>query len=188
MDAPTSIHASRLWSIALLASGGLILSASLAAISLSASGRPPGCGPGSGCEQVLASRWGGIGPIPTGVFAGAAYAALLACLVTTRKPRAARRAWTLAAVISVGILAAAAWFIVLQVAVIRAICLYCLADHALGAGAAVLVLATVFSRRRPLAPWTLVITSGVLTIAGLIGLQLLIPHHSAIGASSIPAQ
>src|SRR5262249_48610012 len=142
-----------------------------------------GCGPGSGCEQVLASRWGGIGPIPTGALAGAAYAALLACLAAARKPRSTARAWAVAAVISVGILAAAAWFVVLQLAVIRAICPYCLADRALGAGAGVLVLATVFSHRRRLASWGVVIAAGVLTIVGLVALQLLMPHHSAIAVT-----
>jgi uncharacterized membrane protein len=169
----------RLWSIRLLALAGLGLSTYLLIASLSARG-PVGCGAGSGCAAVLSSRWASVLGIPVGALAAIAHAALLILSFPAASGPPARRraAQLLASAVAVSILGAAAWFVILQFAVVRAICPYCMADHAIGALAAALVLAGGLglpfrSLARPAA-------AGLLGVAALIALQAALPGPSTL--------
>lgn len=136
--------------LALAAAG---ISGYLVYASTSASSLPPCCGEGSGCQAVLSSKWSTLAGVPIGVPAMGvhlALAALAVACVRVTGPRAAAISPWLALVSSVAI-AAAGWFVFLQVAVLGAICPWCMADHAMGvtAGGLGLFVAIRRGRRRP---------------------------------------
>ncbi|MCP5534645.1 MAG: thioredoxin domain-containing protein [Akkermansiaceae bacterium] len=87
-----------------------------------------GCGAGSGCANVLGSRWSMVfGTIPVSVFSCLLYAAVFVSLwLAGAKARWLRMfaAWIL--------IGAAVWFTALQVFVLHAICPYCMTMHGLG--------------------------------------------------------
>jgi uncharacterized membrane protein/protein-disulfide isomerase len=134
------------WGLAGTALIGLLLAAYLTAVSLTQRGLPLGCGQGSGCDEVLRSRWSGVAGLPVSAVAIAAYAAALVCalLVCTGRSGLQRTAWFTLTALAGALVSAAVWFVGLQVIVLRAICPWCLAEHAVG-----LVLAgLVFLARR----------------------------------------
>lgn len=108
------------------------------------SGDPmPGCGPESGCDEVLSSRWARIFGVPVALGAFLNYGLLgwAAGGMRLKKPANEQRrrrvvAW-FAAVLTLG---AAVWFVALQVFVVGAFCVYCMTIHACGSIAALLVL------------------------------------------------
>ena len=92
-----------------------------------------GCGEGSGCDDVMNSRWSLWLGLPVSVFAVGFYVLMVICTFAVR----ARRIdgdrwlpWMAAGAWAAGIMIL--WFVFLQAAVIRSFCIYCLADHALG--------------------------------------------------------
>lgn len=96
----------------------------------------PGCGGGSGCEQVGATRWAWWGgSIPVAGLGVGAYLALFAASAFSclQRGRTVARSLGIASLLVAG---GVLWFVGLQVVVIRSICGYCMADHALGALAA----------------------------------------------------
>jgi len=105
--------------------------------------RLPGCGPESGCDEVLSSRWARIFGIPVAWGALLVYGALgwaaggVRSDSTVAVQRAVRAVAWFAAVLTLG---AAAWFVGLQVFVVGAVCVYCMSVHACGSAAALLVL------------------------------------------------
>jgi uncharacterized membrane protein len=106
-------------------------------------GHVAGCGPASGCESVLASRWSSWMGLPVSAPALLLYVALFAATfrAAPRMSAAIRdKAWTFLTWAACLILAAAVWFLGLQVLVVRQLCPYCLAAHAAGAAAAILIL------------------------------------------------
>lgn len=118
------------------------ISAYLAATSLSASG-VAGCGPESGCSQVLQSRWAYWAGIPVSLPAMGLYALMLFMTFRSGHNAAARSREPAPIVLAAGalmILGAALWFLALQVGVIGKFCAYCLTAHAAGSVAAVLIL------------------------------------------------
>lgn len=120
--------------VALVATcGALVLAGYLSVQGLLLKGTPPGCGAGSGCADVLHSRWSSLLGVPVSVPAAGLYAALLILLMRARVRGTGRAALAL---LSGAILGGVAWFVVLQVAVLRTFCVYCMTDHALGAIAA----------------------------------------------------
>jgi len=112
---------------ALLALG---LAAYLGVLSMSTGKLPPGCGSGSGCGTVLGSSWSAFYGVPVAWGAVAVYA-LLAFGIFSRSTRLV----DLAASLVVG---SVCWFVGVQVFILKAFCLYCLADHAIGLLAAVM--------------------------------------------------
>lgn len=108
-----------------------------------------GCGPGSGCDKVLQSRWAYWMDIPVSIPAVFVYLALLAVTMLVRRPSAddQRGAWAAMIGLSVIVAGAAAWFVGLQMFVIEAFCKFCLTAHTCGLAAAVLCLKHI-----PLAP------------------------------------
>lgn len=103
-----------------------------------------GCGGGSGCEQVLNSRWSTIaGVLPvSGLAAGAYLAMLVASLaIGPAAPAPVRRlAWGTMLVLVGAAVGSAVWFTILQKWVIGAFCPYCMAAHITGLLLAALVI------------------------------------------------
>ena len=133
---------------ALLALAAAGVSGYLVYASLAGSNLPPGCGEGSGCQSVLASKWSKVAGVPVGVPAMIVHLALAMLVIAVVRPGAARGSalspW-LGLVASVAI-ASAGWFVFLQVSVLEAICPWCMADHAMGVSAGVLGLVVAAKR------------------------------------------
>lgn len=121
--------------IAAVATLAVGVAAYLAWVSIREAATPAGCGPGSGCAAVLASKWSRWFDVPVGVPAAGLYLGIfLAALAAWRASAPSRRrgAWAALLIFSTMAAGAAAWFVTLQVAVIRAFCPWCLALHACG--------------------------------------------------------
>lgn len=119
---------------ALLAFSAFGISAYLSYLSLATGQAPAGCGSGSGCAEVLASKWSRWFGAPVSLLAVWLYVAVLGALPSQFAPSAearliGRQLFTTAAVAITG---SALWFIYLQVFILKAICPYCMAGHALG--------------------------------------------------------
>lgn len=93
-----------------------------------------GCGGSGGCENVLGSKWSQWFGIPVSAFSTLLYAGLLG---VTFKPSA-----FLLKGIAVLLLAAAGWFLGLQIFVLKSFCPWCFATHLVGLAAAVAILKT----------------------------------------------
>jgi uncharacterized membrane protein len=92
-----------------------------------------GCGSGSDCDYVLGSRWArwqgyplaGVGALLQALILVASFAAS-----PSRPPRWRAMGWSVMLLLSSAAVGAAAWFIYLQLLVLRGICPYCMAEHA----------------------------------------------------------
>ncbi|MEX0655357.1 MAG: vitamin K epoxide reductase family protein [Phycisphaeraceae bacterium] len=136
---PEPSHSVMLWLLRALALGALAGCGLLLVESLAQGPALPGCSPTSGCGAVLGSRWAYWLGVPVAAPAMGVYALMLAMSwqVGPGRPVAQRR--LAAAVLAAAALAAAgaaAWFVLLQVAKIGAVCVYCTSTHALGLAAA----------------------------------------------------
>ena len=125
--------------MALLCAVALVLSVILTLHSLSGMGLV-GCGTGSSCEQVTASRWSLVmGFLPVSSLAVGAYLALLVCIVflffdydtTVRK---------VLLTVSVTVALCCLWFIGLQAVKVKAFCPYCMSAHTCGLLTALLAI------------------------------------------------
>jgi uncharacterized membrane protein len=83
-----------------------------------------GCGDGSGCANVLGSRWSQVFGIPVSALAAALYLALFGLTFRPARPPLL--------VVCFLLFGAAAWFMGLQAFVIRSWCPWCLATHVIG--------------------------------------------------------
>lgn len=140
VNAPRALH--RRWGPAALATVALAVSTYLLWASLSGE-HLPGCGPDSGCDAVLGTRWGYWLGIPVSFGAVAVYGALIAMALGLWRPPpspAEHRYEAALRGLALVLLGAAAWFVAIQLFVIRAICPYCMAAHACGATAAFWIL------------------------------------------------
>jgi uncharacterized membrane protein len=103
-----------------------------------------GCGVGSGCEQVLNSRWSTIaGVLPVSGLAAGAYLTMLVASLAIGPATAApvrRLAWAAMLVLVGAAAGSAVWFTILQKWVIGAFCPYCMATHITGLLLAALVI------------------------------------------------
>ncbi|MGD0094022.1 MAG: vitamin K epoxide reductase family protein [Planctomycetota bacterium] len=102
-----------------------------------------GCGPESGCDKVLHSRWAYWLDVPVSVPALLVYLALLGATVLLQKrpaPDDERGSWAAIITLSVIVAGAALWFVGLQVFVLKAFCKFCMTAHACGFIAALLCL------------------------------------------------
>ena len=152
---------------------------------------PPGCSVGSGCLDVLISRWATIVGIPVSLGAILVYVLFFAAsfLISPRvSVRAQRLGWSALIFLSVVVLASVVWFVGLQAFALKSFCIWCMTDHALGILAALAVLlrapwgraarfaetpqAGLYHRPRELAVATVL---GVLAVAWIAGLQILLP-------------
>lgn len=131
------------WILRLFAIGAAVVSGYLFVVSLQNRGLPPGCGAGSGCADVLTSRWSQLWGIPVSGPALIVDLALFAAsfLVTPTRSAATRIAgWATITTAATAILTAAVWFTGLQLFVIHAFCRWCMAAHVLGGVAAAMAL------------------------------------------------
>ena len=109
-------------------------------------GPAAGCGPESGCDTVLHSRWAYWFDLPVSVPAVLVYLALLGSTILLQKnpgPDDQRGSWAAIIILSVIVAGAAFWFVSLQVFVIQSFCKYCLTAHACGFAAAVICLMNI---------------------------------------------
>src|SRR5512136_488987 len=84
-----------------------------------------GCGPESGCNKVLQSRWAYWLDVPVSLPALLVYLALLGATVLLQKrpaPDDERGSWAAIIALSIIVAGAALWFVGLQVFVIKAFC------------------------------------------------------------------
>jgi uncharacterized membrane protein len=115
-------------------------------------GAVAGCGPGSGCDRVLSSHWAYWLGLPVSLPALAVYLCLLSLTVTATSQRFAKARQTslhLMVVLSLLVLGAALWFLLVQRLVIHAWCKFCLATHATAGLAAGLMLVAVLKTLMP---------------------------------------
>src|SRR5262245_49318827 len=126
----------------LLAIAAFLLSGYLAWVSLSSSA-VAGCGPDSGCDRVLHSRWGYWFGLPVSVPSLLLYVAALVSLwrLNPKNPiETQRKAWGFLFPCAIVILGAALWFIGVQVVDLKSYCPWCLTTHAVGGILALLIL------------------------------------------------
>lgn len=124
---------------ALIAMG---ISAYLAWITLNGSS-VAGCGPESDCDKVLQSRWSKWFGLPVSLVALMVYSLILGAsfrLSRGTPPPLQRKAWLWLLPCAMVVVAAALWFVGLQLFVLRAFCPYCMAAHTCGFITALLLL------------------------------------------------
>lgn len=157
-----------------------LVSAYLLTTSLLTAGRPIGCGAGSGCDEVLSSRWSRVAGVPVGLPALLLYATIAGaawCGRGSSVAAGARVPSVLLWIAAGAVLSAAGWFVSLQWIDLGAFCPWCLAAHGLGAAAALAILTTELSqgRFRPLA------------FTGGVGASVLLALLQVFGPVSGPA-
>lgn len=154
-DAP--IQKAALNAIRLLALVAMGISAYLAYGSLTGD-RVAGCGPDSGCDQVLTSKWAYWMNVPVSVFALVPYAIILGASfrIGSKRDAKSRRltwAWMLGGAMTV--FGAATWFVGIQAFLLKSFCVYCMTAHACGAIASILIFVNAPLRRADAKPWEL---------------------------------
>ncbi len=115
-----------------------------------------GCGPDSGCDKVLNSRWSKWFGIPVSVPAFFLYTLMLAALLRLTPKTSAeqqRKAWSLLVPAAWVVIGAVVWFVALQLFVIKAMCPFCMAAHACGLAAAAILLFLAPVHEPPEKPW-----------------------------------
>jgi uncharacterized membrane protein len=103
----------------------------------------PGCGPGSGCGSVLASRWSKVLGLPVALPAAMLYLGVIALGYIVHGGRSAggtRAAWATLVALTGAMAMTAAWFIALQIFDIKSTCPYCMTAHAVAILLAVVVI------------------------------------------------
>jgi uncharacterized membrane protein len=126
-----------------------VVAAYLAWVSLRG-GAPIGCGPDSGCDRVLRSRWAFWFGVPVSLLSLPVYAAFFAATLGVGRWVAAERqklCWRILLSCAALIPGAAVWFGALQWLVLKSFCLFCMTAHVCGAGAAGLALLAALNRR-----------------------------------------
>ena len=130
----------------------VLLSLNLLALTLSSylawhsltGGAVIGCSGGSSCDQVLNSRWSSIGGLlpVSGLAIGVYLAMLVAGLYLGPGTEVSIRqlAWRAMLVLSGAVAGSAAWFIIVQAAIVHAFCPYCMTAHVTGLLLAALVV------------------------------------------------
>lgn len=139
--------------IRLLAALAAGIAAYLLSVSLSEAGLPAGCGAGSGCAEVLTSRWASVFGVSVTIPALVTYLGLLASSIPAGSSQASKRAvgWFVLALLAAIVGVAAVWFVALQAFVLKTWCPWCLAEHGVGLLLAILIFAS-FPRDVPLMP------------------------------------
>jgi uncharacterized membrane protein len=133
------------YTLAPLALAGAGIALYLLCLWLAHRGLPAGCGQGSGCAEVLNSRWSQVLGLPVSGLAFAVYLVLVILLCANGQAKTAgqrRQSANVLVFLATTLVGAAIWFIGVQFFVIKALCPWCLAEHGLGLLIAVIVLST----------------------------------------------
>lgn len=120
--------------------------------------RVVGCGPDSGCDQVLTSKWAYWLNFPVSVLALMIYSLLLGAsfrLSLKRDAKVQRITWAWLVGGAIVVFGSAAWFVGLQAFLLKSFCTYCMTAHSCGALAAILILVNAPIRSREAKPWEL---------------------------------
>ena len=140
-----------------------------------------GCGPGSPCDKVMGSAWAYWLNIPVSAPALGTYLLLLGCAVAveSKKTERAQKAWTLGFLLSVLVIAAASWFVYLQLEVIRSVCKYCTVTHLLSVlGAAIFLFKAPRPARSSLARRAALAGLALMMFGAVVAGQKLSPHKT----------
>lgn len=97
----------------------------------------PGCGPQSGCSDLLGGRWGGVGGVPVSLFGAAVYVVLLVSAL--RGAPGTRWQFRLERGMSILVLASALWFTIVQAVFVGKFCPWCTATHAVAVAGTILL-------------------------------------------------
>lgn len=138
-----------------------------------------GCGPGSPCDRVMGSSWAYWLNVPVSAPALAVYIALLICSIAVASHRIdrAQRAWLFGFALSITVLAVASWFVYVQLAVIKSVCKYCTAAHALSFIGAILFLTKApRPAALPTSRFIAFVAVGLIPFAALVAGQHFAPH------------
>jgi len=184
--------------IRLLILVAMAISAYLAWIALT-NGKVVGCGPESGCDKVLQSRWAYWFGAPVSLFALAVYSLILGASFRLRAdtpPEVQRKTWAWLVTCALLVAGAALWFTGLQVFNLKAVCPFCMAAHASGFVAAVLLLVSAPFKSAPAKPWELekqvyvtprvlrkAVLIAVTALGGLVAGQMAQSHRTFVIAS-----
>jgi uncharacterized membrane protein len=158
------------WVVLAGSAGAAGLSFYLLIESLGSNAYPPGCGAGSGCGQVLSSKYARLLGLPVSLFAGLLYLMTIVIWVFHRTQEGGGLFFpVILLAIGLSVYGAAGWFVYLQFFDLQAICPYCMVDHAFGVTAATAIMIAI-------RPWSLVqlLAGGLLgvgSVGALIGLQ-----------------
>ena len=158
----------------LLVLTAFFLSAYMAWTSLS-SGHLAGCGGGTPCDKVLQSVWAYIGPVPVSVPALTVYALLF--LFSFLPEKRNRLIDALILVLGAAVTCMVLWFTALQVAIIGALCPFCMGSHLSGlAGALSLIRHRAAGHGEVWKARALpAVLAGVFLSAGFVVLQVVLP-------------
>ena len=119
-----------------------VITAYLSLAALSQAETIPGCGPDSGCDKVLNSKWAKWLKIPVSLPGLGLYAFFFVSTfgIKAGNREKAKRSLNTLTLCAVGVLAAAIWFVGIQAIAIKSFCTYCCTAHALASFAAILFL------------------------------------------------
>jgi uncharacterized membrane protein len=180
---------------------GAVLVAIYLAVLAFSGGKAVGCGPDSGCDQVLQSKWSTFFGIPASLLALPLYGLLL---VGTRgltgkiPPVRQCQTWAWVLPCAVAVAGAAVWFVVLQLFVLHKICAYCMTAHLAGGGAALLLLCKAPYGLAPEKAWQLektvfvpfrLLTRGLglgLAAVALLAIGQVVHHPKTFISTAIP--
>lgn len=154
-DAP--VRTGALVAIRLFTLAAMTISAYLAYIAMTGD-RVVGCGPDSGCDQVLNSRWAYWLNVPVSFFALIVYSLILGAsfrFSLKRDPKVQRTTWAWLVGSAIVVFGSAAWFVGIQVFVLKSFCPFCMTAHACGAIAALLIFVNAPLRSPTAKPWEL---------------------------------
>src|SRR5436190_12538838 len=115
-----------------------------------------GCGPESGCDKVLQSRWSQWFGIPVSLFSVLVYGALFAMTFrfgAKADATAQRTAWRVIIPLVLLVIASILWFAGLQIFVIKQFCKFCMTVHGAGLLASILLLRAAPIRKAPEKHW-----------------------------------
>ncbi|MGB6221604.1 vitamin K epoxide reductase family protein [Haloferula sp.] len=152
--------------VRILAALGLLVSVWLTWLKLSGQiSSIAGCGAGSGCSNVLGSRWSEWFLMPVSLLSSFLYLGLLGL---TFRPRS-----TPLFIMAMLLIGAAVWFMGLQVLVLKSFCPWCLASHLLGLSSGFVIL---FGLKPKLAKPGLPLATSAMILGILILGQIAGPH------------
>ena len=132
----------------LLATVALVVSGYLTVTALIAGVTPAGCGAGSGCAEVMSTKWSRWLQLPVSGLAALLYVVILAALALTGSRRTTwqRSGWLVLLAAATAIAGAAVWFSYVQFFEIGVLCVYCTVDHGCGVVLAALIFHQVLRR------------------------------------------